>query len=160
MNWIEFIWHLMAGACLALSGVYFLVWLRRRTQYEHLSLSVAAAAVAAMAVIEPMGLQARTVEEFALLVRWFHVPGAVFVIAMVPFVRLRYRVGSLWLGSAVIVARLAAVAANFSSGANLNFSTVDALVPLAWLDTPIVAPQGTANPWQALGALSLLLLVE
>jgi hypothetical protein len=159
MNWIEFIWHLMAGACLTLSGIYLLVWLRRRRQYEHLSLSLAAAAVAAMAVLEPMALQARTVEEFGLVARWFHLPGSLFVIAMVPFVRLRYGVGSLWLGSAVIVTRLAALGANFSFGANLNFSTVDALVPLAWLGTPIMAPQGTTNPWQVLGSLSLLLLV-
>ncbi|MBP6595923.1 MAG: PAS domain S-box protein [Arenimonas sp.] len=158
MNWIELIWHVMSGACLALSSVYFMVWLQRREDLEHLSISMAAAAVAAMALMEPLALQAATPDEFAALARWFHVPAAVFVMAMVPFVRCRYGVGSVWLGAAAIALRLAALVANFTTGVNLNFMQVNALAPMSWLGVEVVVPQGVLNPWMALGSLSLLAL--
>ena len=159
MNWIELIWHLMAGACMALSGVHLMAWLRRRSDLAHLSLAIAAAGVAAMALMEPMGLQAGTVDEFASLVRWFHVPAAVFVIAMVPFVRLRYGVGSLWLGGTVIVLRLATLVVNFTTGVNANFLEISSMTPQSWLGVEVFAPQGVANPWMSLASLSLLFLV-
>ena len=159
MNWIELIWHLMAGACMALSGVHLMAWLRRRSDLAHLSLAIAAAGVAAMALMEPIGLQAGTVDEFASLVRWFHVPAAVFVIAMVPFVRLRYGVGSLWLGGTVIVLRLATLVVNFTTGVNANFLEISSMTPQSWLGVEVFAPQGVANPWMSLASLSLLFLV-
>ena len=159
MNWIELIWHLMAGACMALSGVHLMAWLRRRSDLANLSLAIAAAGVAAMALMEPMGLQAGTVDEFASLVRWFHVPAAVFVIAMVPFVRLRYGVGSLWLGGTVIVLRLATLVVNFTTGVNANFLEISSMTPQSWLGVEVFAPQGVANPWMSLASLSLLFLV-
>jgi PAS domain S-box-containing protein len=158
MNWVDFTWHLMAGTCIALSAVYLLVWVRRRDELEHLSLALAAGAVSVMAILEPMALQADSVSSFVVLARWFHLPVAVLVIALVPFVRLRYGVGSLWLGFAAIAVRLAALLANFVSDVNLNFSEVTALLPTRLLGVPVVAPQGVANPWMFLGPLSLVLL--
>jgi PAS domain S-box-containing protein len=158
MNWIELIWHVMAGACLALAGVYVVVWLRRREALEHLSLAVAAIAVATLAIMEPLALQAKTVDEYALILRWFHVPIFIFFVAIVPFVRLRYGVGSVSLGVAAIALRLASLVANFSTGVNLNFLQVDALTPASLLGVAVGAPQGTPNPWMAVGSLSMLLL--
>jgi PAS domain S-box-containing protein len=158
MNWIELIWHVMAGACLALAGVYLVVWLRRREDIEHLSLVVAAMAVAVLAVMEPLALQAKTVDEYAVILRWYHAPALVFFAAIVPFVRLRYGVGSVWLGVAAVALRLASLVANFSTGVNLNFLQVDALTPTYLLGVAVMVPQGTPNPWMVLGSLSMLLL--
>ena len=159
MNWIELIWHLMAGACMALSGVHLMAWLRRRSDLAHLSLAIAAAGVAAMALMEPIGLQAGTVDEFARLARWFHVPAALFVIAMVPFVRLRYGVGSLWLGGTVIVLRLATLVVNFTTGVNANFVEISSMTPQSWLGVEVFAAQGVAHPWMLLASLRLFFLV-
>jgi signal transduction histidine kinase len=159
MNWIELLWHLMAGSCLALSGVTLIVWLRRRDEFEHLSLALAAAAVAAMAVMESIAIQVGAVGTYAVLARWFHVPAALLLIALVPLVRLRYGVGNLWLGVGSIALRLAALAANFASEVNLNLSSVHELVPMTMLGTAVFAPVGSFNPWMVVGSASMLMLV-
>jgi PAS domain S-box-containing protein len=158
MNWIELIWHVISGTCVALAGVHLLVWARRRDALEHLCLALAALAVASLGILEPLVLQAKTADEYALILRWYHVPVSVFFLAIVPFVRLRFGVGSVSLGVAAITLRLASLLANFSTGVNVNFLQIDALAPTSLLGMAVVVPKGTPNPWMATGSLSLLLL--
>lgn len=160
MNWIQFIWYAMAGSCLTLCGVYLIVWRRRASEFEYLALVLASAAVSAMAVIELMVLQATSFVEFDRLVRWFHVPTVVLLASLLVFVRLRYKAGSWWLGGAAIVMRLASLVANFLTGASLNFTEVTSLTPLQIAGATVMVPHGTANPWMALGTLSLILFVS
>ncbi len=50
MSWITVIWSAIAGICLTLAGVHFLVWLKSRGLWANLLFSVAAASAAAVAI--------------------------------------------------------------------------------------------------------------
>lgn len=159
MDWIDLIWHGMAGACATLCGVYLVVWTRRRTEFEHLSVALASGAVATMAVIERAVLHVTDPDLFATLVRWFHVPMLVLLVALVVFARLRYGVGSLWLASAAIGSRLVSLVANFTTGVNVNFLSVSDLRPLHLGGDVVMSPVGEANPWMAVAQASLVFTV-
>jgi hypothetical protein len=83
----------------------------------------------------------------------------VLATALVGYVRLRFRAGSLWLAYAAIGLRWLSLIPNFFSGANLNFSSVQALTHVGFLGGTVAVPLGTASPWALLDQLCRLLVL-
>ena len=160
MNWVEVAWIMMIAASLMLGVVHLFVWQKQRSQYAHLLFFVLAISAAAYGAYELARMRAETPAELADNARWSHVPLAVFVIAIVGFVRLFFNAGRIWLAYAVIGTRLVALALNFLTGVNVNFQEITALDHLQlWGGAVVVGPVGIPNPWAIVPQLSNLLLV-
>lgn len=83
-----------------------------------------------------------------------------FVLAIVWFVRFHFDAGRPWLAWAVTGVRLLALALNFATGVNINFSEVSALDPLAlWGGVIVTGPIGIVNPLAIVPQFGNLLLV-
>ena len=160
MNWVQIAWIMMIAASLMLGFVHLFVWQRERAQYAHLLFFLLAASAAAYGAYELARMQAETPANFAANARWSHVPLALFVVAVVGFVRLYFNAGRLWLAYAVVGLRSAALALNFLTGVNVNFREITALDHLhLWGGAVVSGPVGIANPWAIVPQLSNLLLI-
>jgi PAS domain-containing protein len=106
-----------------------------------------------------MLMHAESIDEYAHLMRWIHVPISVMFVCVVFFVREYFRAGHLWLAWLVCGVRLLGLAVNFSTGVNLNFEEITALRQLPFLGEPVSIPIATRNPWGWIGPLSSLLYI-
>ena len=93
MSWVTVIWSIGAGACLTLSFLQFVVWLKDRSARANLVFSVGAITVAVFAALEFALMRAVTPEEFGSVTRWIHVPAWVLIVSIVAFVRLYLNAG-------------------------------------------------------------------
>jgi len=160
MNWVQIAWVMMIAASLMLGVVHLFVWQKQRLQYANLLFFVLAVSAAAYGSYELARMQAETPASLAANARWSHVPLAVFIIAVVGFVRLYFDAGRPWLAFTVIGLRLAALALNFLTGVNVNFREITALDHLQlWGGAVVSGPIGIPNPWAIVPQLSNLLLV-
>ena len=159
MSWVTVIWAMIVSACLTLSGVHVLVWLRQRGELANLMFALLAAGTAGMAACELSMMHARTPEEYSTLLRWFHVPVWVAVVSLVGFIHFHQQAGRAWLAWATIGARTISLGINFLSAANINYREITSLQRIPFLGEPVSVPLGVPNPWMLLGQLSLLLLL-
>jgi PAS domain S-box-containing protein len=160
MNWVDLTWALMASASLTLGLLHLFVWSRQRQRLDFLAFFVLAAASAAFGLFELQVMRAPTPQVWADLVRWAHVPLAIFVVATAVFVRLHFGTGRIGLISAIAALRLATLVLGFTTGANINFEAVTALDhEIVWGGATVAVPVGVANRWAALPQLSNLLLL-
>src|SRR5881398_3151229 len=74
MSWITVLWSMNSAVCLTLAAFYGLVWCKQRDSWVHLLFSSSAVAAAAISAFELFMMNARTVEQYQLSVRWVHVP--------------------------------------------------------------------------------------
>ncbi len=160
MSWIDTLWPVMNGASLALALIYFFVWLKQRNQPIPLVVVAIALTSAAIGIIEHDLLRASTPEHYEVFLRWAHVPFAINLIAVIYFVNRHLKLGRAWLGNLAITARLLCVAANFTTGANLNFTEVTSLdlIPFPGGEY-VVFPVGTPNPWLVLAQIAHALFI-
>ena len=99
-------------------------------------------------------------ELWAQLVRWVHVPLAALLVNLVLFVRLQFRASRRGWTAPLIAVALAALAANFLTGVNLDFREVASLDSIRiWNSAPIGVPVGEPNPWIILGSINALLMI-
>jgi PAS domain S-box-containing protein len=160
MSWITIAWSMNAGACFVLAGVCFLVWCKQRESWPHLLFSCSAVAAAVIALIELAMLHGKTVEQYAALVRWIHVPVWVLTLSFVAFVRLYLRAGRRWLAWSIYGLRTLVMILNFIFPVGINFRALTDIRHFSWWGGEIVSvPIGVPNPWGLLSNVSLLLLL-
>ncbi len=105
-------------------------------------------------------MQSPSPAAYAATLRWAHVPLAMFVLSIVWFVRFHFDAGRLWLAWAATGFRLLALALNFVTGVNINFTEVSALDPLMlWGGVVVTGPIGVANPLAIVPQIGNLLLL-
>jgi len=165
MNWVEIVWIVMSAASLTLGFIHLLVWFKQRSQYAHLLFFAVAASATAFGGCELAMMRSQSPADYATTLRWAHVPLAMFVLAIVWFVHFYLEARRLWLAWATSGFRLAGLALNFVTGANINFREVSALDPhMLWGGAVVSGPVGVANPWaivpQIGNALLLVLVVD
>jgi len=148
-----------AAACLTLAAFYFVVWLKQRENWVHLLFSCSAIAAAAISAFELWMMNAREVDQYALLVRWIHVPVWVLTVTFVAFVRRYLHVGRAWLAWSIYGVRTLVLILNFSFPVSINFWSITGLHQLSLWGEALSVPDGVPNPWGALSQLSLLLLL-
>jgi len=158
MSVVVIVWSMIAAACLTLASVHFPVWLRNREAQATLWFSVAAVASAAIACAELIMLKAQTPEVYAVAQRWFNVPAALLIIALVGFAYNYLQAGRRWLAIAAIGLRAISLVINFTVGQSLNFLEITSLRSIPLLGELVSYPVGVRNPWQALGQISAALL--
>src|SRR6266404_6111933 len=159
MSWITILWSMNAAGCLTLAAFYFVVWLKQRENWVHLLFSCSAIAAAAISAFELWMMNAREVDQYALLVRWIHVPVWVLTVSFVAFVRRYLHVGRAWLAWSIYGVRTLVLILNFSFPVSINFWSITGLRQLSLWGEAVSVPVGIPNPWGSLSQLSLLLLL-
>jgi two-component system sensor kinase FixL len=159
VSWTLVIWSMLASACLTLAAIHLLVWLRNRSALPSLFFSVMCVGTASLALCEASLMQARTPQEYALLVRWLHVPLLLVLTSLVGFVYVYLEAGRLWLAWSVIALRVLSLVLNFSMGDSVSFRAISELRQFEFLGEVVSVARGQPNPWMAIGQLSVWLCV-
>src|SRR6266699_4533347 len=159
MSWITVVWSMNAAACLTLAAFYGVVWCKQRDNWVHLLFSCGAVAAAAISAFELWMTNAKTVEQYQLLVRWIHVPTWILIVSFVAFVRLYLRAGRAWLAWSIYGLRTLIVILNFIFPVGINFKTITDIRHFSWASEIVSVPVGIPNPWGLLSHVSLLLLL-
>src|SRR6516165_2778096 len=159
MNSVAVIWSMNAGACLTLAAFYGAVWSKQRANREYLLFSCSAVAAAVISAFELRMMNATTVEQYQLLMRWIHVPVWVLTLSFVAFVRLYLHAGRPWLAWSIYVLRTVVLILNFVFPVSINFNRITGIRHFSWAGDVISVPVGIPNPWGLLSQISLLLLL-
>jgi hypothetical protein len=160
MGWIDTAWPMIGATSLTLGLIYLLVWVRQPRQYGYLLFFVTAASVAVLSIFELRLMRAAAPEDYATTLRWLHVPAFILVVSFVGFVLLYLRSGRLWLGAAACGLRVVSLVLNFSTGVNVNFEQVSAMVAVpVWGGESVFVPVGVVNPYVVVAHLSNLLII-
>jgi len=159
MSWVQIVWPMLAAASLTLGLIHALIWIRQRSEPQHLAFACAALSLALLTVLELLALHARSPSELGALIRWMHVPVAVLVASLVVFARLSFGTKYFALAAMALALRLAALVANFTSGPNLNFGVIHEVGRVRWPgDVWVAYPIGAPNPWVILAQVSNLMM--
>ena len=142
-----------------LAAFYGAVWCKQRESRVYLVFSCSAVAAAAISAFELWMINARTVEQYQLLLRWIHVPTWVLTISFVAFVRLYLHAGRRWLAWSIYALRTLILICNFSFPLGINFKTITTIRHFSWAGEMVSVPVGVPNPWGLLSQISLLLLL-
>ena len=159
MSWVTVIWSMNAGACLTLGAFYGAVWLKQRANRVYLLFSCSAVAAAVICAFELRMLNATTVEQYQLLIRWIHVPVWVLTLSFVAFVRLYLRAGRPWLARSIYLLRTLVLIINFILPVSINFNRITEIRYIPWMGQMVSIPVGNPNPWSLISHVSLLLLL-
>jgi two-component system sensor kinase FixL len=159
MSWVTIIWSMGAAACLTLAAIHFLVWQRARDSWGHLYFALGALAAAVTAAGELLLMRADSIERYATVLWWAHLPVWLLVVSVVAFMRSYLRAGRPWLAWSVVGARTLALVLNFFTTASINFSAITALEPVTFLGETIAMAVGPPHPAGYVGKLSSLLLL-
>jgi PAS domain S-box-containing protein len=159
MNWITVLWSMNATACLTLGAFYAGFWCKQREKWVHLLFSCSAVAAAAISGFELWMLNARTVEQYELLVRWIHVPTWVLTLSFVAFVRLYLQAGRTWMAWSIYSLRTLILILNFIFPVGINFEAITYIRHFSWAGESVSVPIGVPNPFGILSQISLLLLL-
>lgn len=160
MNWFDVAWPAMGAICFALGGIHLLVWLHQRQRLPHLFFAITAMSVLGIGIAEILMMHARSPTEYGEILRWAQVGGATMMIGMCAFAQWQFDAPRLWLFWLIVATRLGALVANFTTGANLNYTHIDSIeASLGWAGRPVVVAHGPVNPWMVLGQVNVWLIV-
>ena len=98
MGWIDIAWPMIGATSLTLGLIYLLVWVRQPPHYGYLLFFLTAASAAVFSIFELRMMRAATPEEYAVTLRWAHLPLFTLFVSVVGFVYFYLRSGRMWLG--------------------------------------------------------------
>lgn len=159
MSWITVLWSMNSAVCLTLAAFYGVVWCKQRDNWVHLLFSCSAVAAAAISAFELFMMNARTVEQYQLSVRWVHVPTWLLTVSFVAFVQLYLHAGRRWLAWSIYSLRTLVLILNFIFPVSINFRAITDIHHFSWAGEIISVPVGVPNPWGLISNFSLLLLL-
>ena len=160
MSWLTVIWSMAAAACLTLASMHGLIWFKQRSALHHLLFSLAAIGVAGVSGGELAMLRSQTPEQFALALRYVHIPMFIVIVSLVAFVRVYFGTGRTWLMGAIWALRALILIINFVTWPNFNFRAISSLSFVRiFRDETAAIGVGVPSPWTLLGLLSSLLLL-
>jgi two-component system, LuxR family, sensor kinase FixL len=153
------LWTMVAAASLTLAAVHGLLWLLERRNLANLCFCVVAVSVAAIARIEFGLVHSSSPEEYAQLVRWFHLPLFFFTAGLVLFVRTHFRAGRDWLGWTVVALRGIVTLANLLGPSTATWQVLR-LEQLPLLgELAATSGAATIRPLQGLATATAVLLI-
>lgn len=148
-----------AGACLTLAAFYAAVWCKQRQKRVYLIFASSAVAAAAISAFEVWMMNATTVEQYQLLVRWIHVPTWVLTVAFVAFVRLYLKAGRAWIAWSIYSLRTLILVLNFILPGGINFKAITSIRHFSWGGQSVSVPVGVPSTVGILSQVSLLFLL-
>jgi signal transduction histidine kinase len=158
MDWLTTTWVIFASMSVALSGVYFLRWLRRRELLMALFVLLGLA-IAVQAGVEIWMFRASTVDEYGRALRWLHVPIFAGFCIYVGIIRLRFGAGRIWLGIVACALRFVSLVINFVHDPNVNYAELTAIASVTVLGEAATIGVGTPYPWMITAQLAFIFLL-
>ena len=160
MDWITVIWSAAAGACLILGLTQFVVWIGKKHAWENLWLAITTISVVGLIACEVLTMNAQSPAEYAGIVRWAHLIYLFTSIGILGIIHCHFGIGRRWLLITAVALRAGAVVANFTTGANLHFQSIESLGKIEFLGQSIsVVAKWEPNQWVVLGQLASLALL-
>ena len=160
MNWITVTWPMIAATCFTLAGLHLMVGFKRRDGQAHLLYALFAAAIAGFTLFELQMMQATTVEEFAFLQRWIHVPAYLLIVSSFWSIHYYFGTGRARLAWALTGYFGFLLAINFSSDVSLNFVRIERLRTIeVWGGVTVPVADAVISAWSRLEGLGLALWV-
>jgi signal transduction histidine kinase len=159
MSWITILCAMIAASCLTVAAVHLFVWLRSRDAWMNLLLANCAVSAAAVVAFDVALMHAETPTQFAVMLRWLHVPLAWALISTMFFARAYLEAGRNWLLWLTVAMRLVVLALNFAVPVNLNFREITAIQSVTVLGESVTVPVGRPNPLMLLGNAGVVLLL-
>jgi signal transduction histidine kinase len=159
MNTVTIVWSMVASACLTLAAMSLLVWLKERTAWSNLLISVMAAGTAGTAFCELSMMLAATPAEFNRALWWGNITVWLVIVSLVLIVRLYLRSGREWLAWTIIGMNSFTLFINFVSTLNLNYRGITSLQHMPFLGESVTIARGVPNPWLLIAQVAALLLV-
>ncbi len=154
MSWVTVVCATVAAACLTLSAVHAVIWLKDRTSKANLGFSILAVGVALFTWAELAMMQARTVDEFAFAERWLNVPIYLMVVGVVTFVWQFFGTGRPWLGHAAWIVRAPTLVVNFVQSPSMDYVSISKLRYVEFLGEPVAVAEATTSAWHWFGQIS------
>lgn len=158
-SWVTVVWSGISAACLTLSGMYLLIWLKDRREWAHLLFSLSAASMAAFSLCELWIMRSASAGEMLVAIRWAHVPLFTWLLSTTFFVRVYLNAGRSWLAWTILVARLAMLVFNFTPGQNLTFSSMSSLQQVTFLGESVSVPSGVPHWLQPYTQSTVILIL-
>jgi len=159
MSSIAILYVMMAVLSAMIAGIYLAAWLLQREDWSSLVFVLLAVSLVGIAGTELSMLRAQTPEDYAIALRWLHVPVWSGLLALVGLVYLRLRPRFLWVGWLAAGLGTVALIANFVSGPNLNYVALTGIDHITLLGEPVAVVTGVPNPWMLTGQASLVMLL-
>jgi PAS domain S-box-containing protein len=159
MSWINVAWSMNAGVCLTVAAFYAAVWCKQRGNWVHLLFSCSGVAAAAISAFELWMMNAQTVGQYQLLIRWVHLPTWALTVFFVALVQLYLHAGRRWLAWSIYALRTLVLILSFIFPAGINFRAITDIHHFSWAGETISIPVGVANRWGLISNISLLLLL-
>ena len=160
MNWINFVWPMVAGACLTLGLINLSMGLAQPPRAARLLFSLSAVAVAALSVLELAFMRADTVADIWPLLHWGNVAFGVFIVSTTAFIWVFFGTGNKWLAFAGLALHAAGWVIDFLPGSSaiyLKITGIRTIETYGGATFNVVA--GVPNPWNALAYLGDLMFV-
>src|SRR5262245_35421755 len=160
MNWITVAWPMIAATCFTLAGMHLMLGFKREDKQAHLLYAMFAVGVACFALFELQMTQAATVDEFAFLQRWIHLPAYVLIVASIWSIYFFFGTGNARFAWALTGLYGLLLAINFSTGVSINYLHINALRPIeVWGGVTVPIADAVVNPWSRLEALAFVLWI-
>jgi signal transduction histidine kinase len=159
MSWITILCAMIAASCLTVASIHLFVWLRAREAWMNLLLANCAVSAAAVVAFDVAVMHAQSPAQFAMILRWLHVPLAWALISTMFFAREYLGAGRDWLIWLTVAMRVIVLVLNFLSPVNFNFREISAIQSVTVLGESITIPVGRPNPLMFLGNAGVVLLL-
>ncbi len=155
MNGVTAIWSAMIGASLVLGIVHLFVWSQNRRSWANLCFCFTLIGVLGLAAGDLGAMYASSPDAYGQAIRWTHPVYAIGVIGSLGLVHVSFRTGTRWLLALAIGLRVLVVVANFTTGANLQFTVIHSLRQITFLGEQVsTLSDFVPSPWAGLGLLA------
>jgi signal transduction histidine kinase len=150
------------AAFLALAVVHLLVWIRVRSEVNHLLFAIGLLAAAANALAEAHMYRSDSIETMAAALRWYVTTSGLWALATIWFIVIYARVGRIGQGLAVLIsgALIVAMLINFTSSTSFLYTELTGLreIRLPWGEQMWLA-RGEDRPLRIVSELALVAIL-
>ncbi len=159
MNWIDFLWPMVTGACLTLGLINLRIGFVERPRAARLLFSLSAFAVALVSVTELAMMRAETPARYLTFLKWGDFATWLTLISLTAFVWIFFRAGNRWLALAGPAIYALGLPFNLEPNSGLVFSQITRLkTTTTFGGATYHVAEGVPNPWNALAYIAVLLI--
>jgi two-component system sensor kinase FixL len=160
MNWINFLWPMVTGACLTLALVHLGTGLRGTARKVNLMFAFLAFLMAVYSVIELGRMHVYDRAEYLEWQRWQDIVGAASAVTMALFIWVYFGTTRRWLGVLAIVVTFVSLIPNMGPTPRLVFLELTRIEAVTTFGGATFAfAEGINNPWNPVYYLGIALLL-
>ncbi|MDM7922507.1 MAG: histidine kinase [Pyrinomonadaceae bacterium] len=150
---------IVAALCFALGAINLRLWFGQRERLDLLAMVFVCFFGVVYSLFEAAWLKTESPVIFGQIARWSQIASWGSIVSLAVFLHLHLRAGRKWLLGSLIVLRTIGLAINFAMPVNIQFLEMTAVEQVTILGEQLSYPIGVPNPWHAIQALTLILLL-